>query len=318
MLAKIFLFLFLMATIAASIYFFIINGRIETKLISPISAAKFTTVLGIEDVPESNNIWLPEEINISDLSALPQISAKAAYVVDLTTDQTIYAKNIHEKQAVASTVKIMTALIALERKKPNEIFSVSGEAAVVGEDSMGVSEGEKYTLREILYGLLLPSGNDAAEVIAENTAGSTKNFVNLMNNKANLLGAKDTKFINPSGLQEDNISQYSTAYDMALIARHAWSNYPTFRQVVGTKSFEIPYSEDHKYLYLENQTNLLATYPGVKGIKPGYTPEAGLCLVTLAENDGHSLLAIILGSNDRRGEMIQLLDYSFGSIGVKL
>ena len=238
-------------------------------------------------------------------------------MVDLTTNQTLYAKNIDNKQPVASTVKIMTAVVALERRHSNEIFTVSFEAAAVGEDSMGVTAGEKYTLRELLYGLMLASGNDASEVIAENVAGSGENFVKLMNEKAALLGAKDTKFVNPSGLEEDG-EQYSTAYDLAIISQYAWINFPIFRQVVSTANYEIPYTENHKYLYLENQTNLLATYPGVKGIKPGFTPQAGLCLVTLAENGGHQILAVILGSNDRRGEMTQLLDYSFATLGIQI
>jgi D-alanyl-D-alanine carboxypeptidase (penicillin-binding protein 5/6) len=211
----------------------------------------------------------------------------------------------------------MTAILTLEQRQPDEIVTISKHAATIGEDFMGISENEKYTIKDLLYGLLLPSGNDAAEALAESTAGSTKMFLDQMNAKAKLLGLSDTKFANPSGLDGDG-EHFSTAYDLAIIARYAWTNFPLFRQIVGTKFYEIPYSQDHKYLYFENQTNLLSTYPCVKGIKPGYTPDAGLCLVTLAENGGHQVLAVMLGSNDRRGEMIKLLDYSFATIGVEI
>lgn len=292
----------------------------QKELVSPLSNSQEPSVLGSNVHPflYSTNIWLPDEKNIIS-SALPQpeISAKSAFVVDLTTNKILYAKNQHQKLPVASTLKIMTAIIALERRDPQDIFTVSENAAKIGEDFMGISAGEKYTLEELLYGLLLPSGNDAAVAIAENVAGSHTRFVELMNEKAKLLGAKDTKFVNATGLQGDG-EHYSTAYDLAVIARYAWVNFPLFRQIVGTFSYEIPYTKDHKYLYFENQTNLLSTYPGVKGIKPGYTPEAGLCLVTLAENGKHQVLAVLLGSQDRRGEMKKLLDYSFSALGIKI
>jgi D-alanyl-D-alanine carboxypeptidase (penicillin-binding protein 5/6) len=289
------------------------------EIISPLGQNQ-AGVLGSEAKPffYSTNIWLPDDKNILPSTyPKPEISAKSVFVVDLSTGKILYAKSQHQKLPVASTLKIMTAAIALERKNPNDVFTVSENASKTGEDFMGISAGEKYTLEELLYGLLLPSGNDAAVAIAENIAGTEPEFVKLMNEKARLLGAKDTKFVNASGLEGDG-EYYSTAYDMAIISRYAWVNFPLFRQIVGTFSYEIPYSKDHKYLYFENQTNLLRTYPGVKGIKPGYTPEAGLCLITLAENGGYQILGLLLGSGDRRGEMQALLDYSFATLGIKI
>ncbi len=309
--AKLLLFILIVIALGVSLLAYEFNKPVSDKLLSPLSLASNTTggILSAQVFTESSNIWQPPEaVVLNSPLPPPQISARSALVVDLTTNQTLYAKDIRSRQPVASLVKIMTAIIALERKNLKDVFAVSERAAAIGEDSMGVSAGEKYTLEQLLYGLLLPSGNDAAEVIAENVAGSTEAFVQLMNEKAKVLGANDTKFINPSGLQEDGWEQYSTVYDLAIISRYAWKNFPVFRRIVGTRFYEIPYSPDHKYLYLENQTNLLTTYPGVKGIKPGYTPEAGLCLVTLAENGGYQILAIIIGSNDRRSEMKQLLD----------
>jgi len=212
----------------------------------------------------------------------------------------------------------MTAIVALERGQLDQQIIISQRAAEIGEDTMGTSVGERYTLEELLYGLLLPSGNDAAEAIAEGlTDGRRERFIEWMNLKVWELGLEDTVFVNPSGLDGDG-RHYGSAYDLLVIARHALRTSPKFREIVATTDYEIPYSSDHKYLYLQNQTNLLRTYPGVVGVKPGWTPEAGLCLVTAAERDGHTLIGVILDSPDRRGEMALLLDYGFAVLGLAL
>jgi len=285
--------------------------------VSPLSASQNQIFEQFVKFPYSADLWYPKEKVLGETLEKPLVNAKAAFVVNVTTGDVLYAKNEHQKMPIASTVKILTAGVALERKNAQEVFGVSEKASKIGEDFMGISAGEKYTLEELLYGLLLPSGNDAAEAIAEGVSGSSGNFVTLMNEKANLLGAVDSKFVNPSGLEGDG-EHYSTVYDLALISRWTWVNFPVFRTIVGTKYHEIPYSQEHKYIYLENQTNLLGTYPGVKGIKPGYTPQAGLCLVTLAENGGHEVLGVVLGSQDRRGDMEKLLNYSFSILGVQI
>lgn len=284
--------------------------------VSPLPAGK---VLGTQLSFYSNDLWKPslEKIKPSSQPA-PEITAKSALVVDLSTNDVIYEKNSKVQQPVASTVKILTAIVALETLKPTNVIKVSGQAAKVGEDFMGLTAGEKLTLEDLLYGLLLPSGNDASVTIAEGIAGSEDKFTQLMNEKAKILGAVDSKFINSSGLEKDNVEQYSTAADLAIISKYAWKNFGLFRQIVGTKYYEIPYNAEHKYFYLENQTNLLSTYPGVRGIKPGFTPAAGLCLVTLAENGGHQILAVVLGATDRRGDMEKLLNYSFATQGVHI
>lgn len=310
---KVLVFIGLALSLIYSLILFNSTRRPPTTLISPVGEP---SQLDAETFSHSANIWFPEENVVETNQAPPEISATSAIVVDLTTNKTIYAKNIHNRQPIASIVKIMTAIVALEKKHLDDIFTVSQQAAEVGEDSMGITAGEKYTLEQLLYGLLLPSGNDASEAIAENVAGNRNKFIDLMNQKAKVLGLNDTKFVNPSGLDEDGIEQYSTAFDVAVITRYALVNFPIFRKIVSTKFYEISYSPQHKYLYLENQTNLLSTYPGVAGVKPGYTPQAGLCLVTLAENGGHQILAVILGSKNRREEMIKLLDYSFGFLGI--
>lgn len=261
------------------------------------------------------DLWFPSIINdILNFNA-PQVSAKAAIIYDLTSNKTIYLKNPKERLPMASLTKIMTAIIALENKKADDSYLVKKEY-LVGENAMGLTEGEILNLRELLYGLILVSGNDAAETLAGNFEGGREAFIKAMNDKSKSLGLKDTNFTNPSGLEGDG-PQYTTAYDLLVIAEYALSKFPTFNDVVSTPSYEIYYTNNHKYFYLENETNLITSYPGVKGIKDGYTPEAGLCLVTFLDYKGHKFIGVILGSDNRRAEMKELLDYALKSQGIK-
>ncbi|MFH1648757.1 MAG: D-alanyl-D-alanine carboxypeptidase, partial [Patescibacteria group bacterium] len=208
--------------------------------------------------------------------------------------------------------KIMTAVVALEHKNLDEEIIISPQASEIGENVMGISAGEVYTLEEMLYGLMLNSGNDAAYAIAEGVAGDVDTFVKWMNIKAEEINLSDSFFGGPSGLYGGT---YSTAIDLVKLSYYAMKK-ETFREIVKTYELEFPYSEKHKYIYLWNQTNLLTTYPGVAGIKTGYTEDAGLCLVTYAENEGRELIGVILNSIDRKGDMILVLDYGFQLLGV--
>lgn len=283
---------------------------------TPIPKSPIPKIGEINEQKNQRNLWFPKEKESTSDNQDLAPSAKSAIIVDFDTAQIIYSKNINEKLPVASTIKIMTALMALENSGLSDTFLVSEKAAKVGENSMGLTAGEKLTLQELLYGLLLVSGNDAAVTIAEGVSGNETAFTQSMNKKTKSLGLANTKFINASGLDDDNQTQYSTAYDMAIIAHYVWEKFPDFRQITSTYNQFIPATETHKAFNLYNDTNLLTTYPGVKGIKPGFTWEAGLCLVTYAENDGKKLLAVILGSEDRRGEMVELLDYGFAKYAI--
>ena len=261
------------------------------------------------------NLWFPSTKNEEEFTVQkPITSARAVVIYDLTTEKFLFEKNKDDKLPMASLTKIMTAIIALENKKPDDSYVVS-KNDLVGEDTMGLSEGEVLTLEDLLYGLMLPSGNDATETLASNYLGGRNEFVKAMNDKAKALGLKNTHFTNPSGLQGDG-DQYTTASDLLVITRYAMENFVQFRKVVSTYEYVIPYSENHKAFYLYNETNLLTSYPGVKGVKTGYTPEAGLCLVTYLEYKGHKIIGVILGSNNRREEMKELLDYSLKSLGL--
>ncbi len=259
-------------------------------------------------------LWLPTLIEEKSTVKKPLILAKSALVYDLTTGKTLFSQNPKEQLPMASITKIMTAIIALEHKKTNDTYAVS-KNDLVGEDSMGLSVGEKLSLEELLYGLMLSSGNDAAEVLASNYSGGREAFIKAMNDKAKTLGLTDTHFTNPTGLEGDG-NQHTTAYDLLVITHFGLENFSLFRSVSQTYAYTIPNTPTHKSFYLENETNLLTSYPGVKGVKTGFTPEAQLCLVTYLEYDGHRLVGILLGSNNRRLEMKELLDYSLKSLGV--
>lgn len=298
-----------LALLSVGVVLFWLRGDNELFFSSPIPK-----VFGTLDANRQNT-WFPKESSVKNFDDL-YMGAKAAIAVDYDNAQILFAKDYQTRLPIASTAKIMTALIVLENSDIAAVFTVSEAASSVGENSMGLTAGEKLQLLELLYGLMLVSGNDAAVAIAEGVAGSETVFVSMMNEKVRELGLKNTHFINASGLDDDGASSYSTAYDMAVIARYTWENYPVFRKITSTVHYNIPATENHRDFDLYNDTNLLTTYPGVRGIKPGFTWEAGLCLVTYAENEGKRILVVILGSDDRRGEMKEILDYSFGKFGI--
>jgi len=188
----------------------------------------------------------------------------------------------------------------LEKADLDQEVTVPG-AALVGGSSMGLRPGERMTVRELLYGMLIPSGNDAATALAIAVGGNVPNFVQMMNQKAASLGMKNTHFANPHGM--DAPDHYSSAADMLLLAHYLYDNYPLFRQIVNTRSAVVA---GHT---LRNRNELLGVYPGVNGIKTGTTPAAGECLLVSAVYRGHQVLAIVMGSDDRYGEMKALLDH---------
>lgn len=261
------------------------------------------------------DLWLPKVINIffQEKNA-PDLTAQSAILFDEDSQKTLYERDPTKRLPMASLTKVMTAVIALEHKKISDEYFVH-QNDLVGEDVMGLSEGEVLSLNDLLYGLILHSGNDAAEVLASNFEGGRDAFIKAMNDKAISLGLKNTHFTNPTGLEGDG-KQYTTAYDLMVITRYALANFPQFAQVVQTFDYDIPYSNQHKEFYLENETNLLTSYPGVKGIKTGYTPEAGLCLITYLDYQGKHIIGVLLGSENRRDEMKELLDFGLKTEGI--
>jgi D-alanyl-D-alanine carboxypeptidase len=243
----------------------------------------------------------------------PEIAGESGMLIDLNDDKLLFEKNSTKKLKIASLTKVMTAVLVLEHANLNQVVTVSEKAATIGENSMGITAGEQYTVNELMYGLLLPSGNDSAYALAEGTAGDVDTFISWMNLKAKELGLQNTRYYDPSGLDDRTTS---TAEDLAKLTRYALKS-DVFKRYVKTIRMEES-SETHKELYLENQTNLLTTYPGVAGVKTGYTEEAGLCLITYASNGGHNLVGVVLDSIDRKGDMILMLDHGFSTVGVQV
>lgn len=308
-------FLVLALAFAASLGFKFYKTEInqpKPTVLSPVP--DFLTMFVNKEV-STLNLWLPSlKDRISAETQPPQITAESALIYDTTGKEVLYSKNPAERLPMASLTKIMTAIIALENKKSNNQYVVS-QADLVGEDAMGLDAGETLSQQDLLYGMMLHSGNDAAETLATNFPKGRSAFIQAMNQKVEALGLSDTNFTNPTGLEGDG-KQYTTAYDLIVMTEYALTKFPLFDQIVSTFDYIIPQTATHKEYDLENETNLLTSYPGVQGVKDGYTPEAGLCLVTYLDYDGHKIIGVVLGSGDRRGEMIELLDYSLKSLGI--
>ena len=211
--------------------FYFVYNKANFATVNP-AANVFGEKSGVEIV----NNWFPKKVsgwenkNSEDL----YVSAKSALVVNFESGEVIFAKNADQKIPAASTIKIVTALVALENASLDDSFIVSEKAANIGENVMGLSSGETLTLEELLYGAMLVSGNDAAIAIAEGVSGGEENFTQLMNQEVERLGLGDTKFINATGLDEDGREQYSSAHDLLTIARYTWENHPEFRQIAST------------------------------------------------------------------------------------
>lgn len=233
------------------------------------------------------------------------VSANNAVLMEAKTGRVIYEKNPHEKRPIASITKVMTAILAIEYGDLDDEVTVSKEATMTIGSSIYLQEGEKMSLEDLLYGLMLRSGNDAAIAIAEHIAGSVEGFVFLMNQKASYLGMTNTSFANPHGLDEDN--HYSTAYDIAILMRHAMEN-ETFQKISEAKSYQ---SKNRDYRWFNKNKLLTQLYPYSTGGKTGFTKKAGRTLVTTAEKDDVSLIAVTLNAPNDWNDHIQLYETHF-------
>lgn len=246
------------------------------------------------------------------LVPVPDPSAKAAILIDDTTGQVLWSKNPQEHMAPASTTKILTALIAIEKGNLNEVVTIPKDAVGVEGSSIGLQQGETFTLKNLLYALLLESANDSAVAIADTIAGSVPAFVHMMNEKAVQLGAVNSHFANPDGLFDPD--HYVTAADMAIIARAAMQN-PVFREIVDTRTYTLPPRPNpESQVDLVNQNRLLGLYPGCIGVKPGYVILSGETLVSAADRNGRELLAVELDSTPASmyTDAASMLNYGFG------
>lgn len=241
------------------------------------------------------------------VSAAPEVSAQAAVVMEQESGRILYQKNAAAKLPMASTTKIMTALVALEEGNCTDTVKISDTAAGTEGSSMYLEAGEVMTLEELLYGLMLSSGNDAAVAIAEHFGGMDS-FVGLMNQKAEAMGAKNTHFANPNGLPDD--THYSTAEDMARITAHAMEN-PRFAEIVGTKTYRIQGEGKAYPRVLTNHNKLLTMYEGCIGVKTGFTKAAGRCLVSAARRNDMTLICVTLNAPNDWSDHSNLYDHLF-------
>ncbi|MBP3348779.1 MAG: D-alanyl-D-alanine carboxypeptidase [Clostridia bacterium] len=246
-------------------------------------------------------------INTAHAEALP-LAAECAILMEATTGRVLYSHNCHARRYPASTTKILTALVVLENCRLDDVVTIPKEAVGVEGSSIYLSLGERLTVEELLYGLMLRSGNDAATALAIHTAGSIDAFAVLMNKKAEELGCMDSSFVNPSGLP--STQHYTTAYDLGLIACAAMAN-STFATIVSTTKKVIPWEGREYDRVLINENKMLYNYDGANGIKTGYTKAAGRCLVSSATKNGMTLVAVVLNSQPMYADCSAMLDYGF-------
>ena len=239
------------------------------------------------------------------------LSAQASVVVEANSGRVIYGNNQDKRLSMASTTKIMTSLLALENCELDIEFCVTDEMVQVEGTSMGLVGGDYVTMRAIVYGMLLQSGNDAANVAAYMMSGSIEKFSKLMNERACRIGMKNTNFVTPSGLDADE--HYSTAYDMALLGAEAIKN-EDFAEICSTKSASVSYGNPAYKRTLTNHNKFLSRYEGAFGIKTGFTKKSGRCLVTAVERNGITLVAVTLNAPDDWNDHAKLYDYAFSKV----
>lgn len=248
----------------------------------------------------------------------PAISGEAGILMDVSTGRILYEKNAYTRLEPASITKIMTAILALEKGNLSDVVITSKEPPLAEGTRIYLEEGEKLTLEQMLYAMMLNSGNDAAIAIAEHIGGSVETFVGMMNKKAREIGAKHTTFVNPNGLTEDG--HLTTAYDLAIISRYALMNLPEFKKIVSTKTMQIPWQAEECERQLINLNKLLWNYEGADGIKTGYTSSAGSTLAASATHDGWQLVTVILKTGSyakASSDSTALLDYGFANFERK-
>ncbi len=257
----------------------------------------------------SNTIETVSEVN--DTHKEPKINSRAAIVLDRKSKKVIYGKNENVKKAMASTTKIMTAMVVIQNTNLDNIVEVSKKAAGTGGSRLGLKAGDKISVKDLLYGLLLRSGNDCAVALAEYIGGSIEGFAKLMNQNAENLGLENTNFVTPHGL--DAKEHYTTAYELALLADYALEN-QAFSKIVNSKTYTIRINKSSKTL--NNTNELLGVLDGVYGVKTGFTNGAGRCLVTSIKRGELDVICVVLGADtkkDRTRDSVKLIQYTFNN-----
>ncbi len=257
-------------------------------------------------------IWSMICLNIALVSAKDlNVSAKSCILIEASSGRVLYSVNEREQLPIASTTKIMSALLALEHGDLDTSFVAEDNAIMVEGSSMGLRFGDTVTLRDLCYGMLLPSGNDAANLAAVRIAGSKEAFAELMNQRAQEIGMTQTHFVTPSGLHNDD--HYSTAYDMALLAQEALKN-TAFVDICKQKKAKLTFGNPPYDRWLSNHNKLLDYYEGCIGMKTGFTKKAGRCLVSAVERDGMVLICVTLNDPNDWLDHANIFDYGFSLV----
>lgn len=278
------------------------------KTLTPFALADDTNEILEKNSTINKQIVETIETNSKETN-LPNINSRAAVVIDRATNKILYSKNENEKRKMASTTKIMTSLIIIENCNLDETVEISKKAAGTGGSRLGLKTGDKITIRNLLYGLMLYSGNDTAVALAEYAGGDIEGFSNLMNNRAKELGLKNTHFITPHGLDADE--HYTTAYELAILTNYALNN-ETFRKIVGTKTYTVIINNSPKTI--TNTNELLGNLNGVYGVKTGFTNGANRCLVTSCKRNNLDIICVVLGADTKKfrtQDSIKLIEYTF-------
>ncbi len=245
----------------------------------------------------------------------PSVRAAAGVLVDLDTGEIIWDRDPHRALPPASLTKVLTSLVALENFDPDQQVAITEDAVdrSSADTVMGLKAGETLTVKELLEGMLLPSGDDAATAIAVDTVGAAR-FVAAMNAQVAALGLHDSHFSATAGLDDPEL--YASAYDLAVIATFTYDRFPLFGQIVDSTSIQLPATTGHPVYHLRNLDALLSDYPAAIGIKPGWTGNAGACLIGMAVRDGHHLLAVLMNANYPARLAGRLFDWGFQLDGL--
>ena len=288
------------------------------SLIIAFSLINVNYSYAIDDEEEFDYVWVDEAIEEGQNVEIPEIYSRSAVVYDRTSKTIIWEKNEKQEVPMASTTKIMTAIVMVEElgeERLKEQVEVCQEAANTGGSTLGIKLKDKITYYDLLYGLMLPSGNDAAVQIAISIAGSVEEFAELMNKKAEELGLEHTHFITPHGL--DREGHYTTPEELAIIADYALSN-SIIAKVVSTKSHTVTINGYPKTL--SNSNELLGYLNGVTGVKTGFTNGAGRCLVTSVNRNGFEIIVVVLGADTKKirtKDSIKLIEYTYKNYELK-
>lgn len=262
-----------------------------------------------DDNPNTEKEIIESATTPTEEIKIPNTNSRACVIIDRNTNAVLYGKNENQKRKMASTTKIMTATIIIENCNLNETVEISKKAAGTGGSRLGLKAGDKITIRDLLYGLMMRSGNDSAVALAEYAGGSIEGFAEKMNQKASDLGLNNTHFETPHGLDSDE--HYTTAYELALLSNYALNN-KIFAQIVGTKEYTITINGYPKQL--SNTNELLGNLDGVYGIKTGFTNGANRCLVTACKRNNMDIICVVLGAdtkNFRTQDSVKLINYIF-------